>query len=132
MSERSGSCCRAKLVAVVEPRFALCCEAGYAELTDLSRTIAELWLTGSSALFLDRSRAKPLSLRLKRNMALPLEANVSPQDPRAVRILAKSIYRELRASGLVERDVMSLASELLSLVTSDMRGQYASEAPERP
>jgi hypothetical protein len=57
-------------------------------------------------------------------MALPIDTStLNPQDPRAVRIIAKSIYRELRSSGLGERDVMALASELLSLVASDVRGQ---------
>ena len=42
------------------------------------------------------------------------------QDPRAVAILAKNIYREFRAGGFSERDVMALAGELLSLVTTDV------------
>jgi hypothetical protein len=56
-------------------------------------------------------------------MALPLESNQDLQDPRALRILAKSIYRELRENGLGEREVMALAGELLGLVTTDVRGQ---------
>jgi hypothetical protein len=44
-------------------------------------------------------------------------------DPRAVRILAKTMYRELRQSGLAEQDVMSIAGELLGLVTADMRSR---------
>jgi len=56
-------------------------------------------------------------------MALPLETNVDLQDPRALRILAKSIYRDLRENGLGERDVMALAGELLGLVTTDVRGK---------
>jgi hypothetical protein len=48
-----------------------------------------------------------------------------PKDPRAVRILAKNIYREFRASGYNERDVMALAGELLALVTSDVKSQRA-------
>ncbi|MBN2193247.1 MAG: hypothetical protein JW751_10565 [Polyangiaceae bacterium] len=56
-------------------------------------------------------------------MALPLETNVDLHDPRTLRILAKSIYRELRENGLGEREVMALAGELLELVTSDVRGQ---------
>ncbi len=40
-----------------------------------------------------------------------------------MRILAKNIYREFRASGFSERDVMALAGELLSLVTTDVREQ---------
>lgn len=55
-------------------------------------------------------------------MALPFESHSDPRDPRAVRILAKSIYRELRATGFSERDVMALAGELLGLVTSDVKG----------
>lgn len=47
----------------------------------------------------------------------------SAQDPRAVAILAKNIYREFRAGGFSERDVMALAGELLSLVTTDVKTQ---------
>jgi hypothetical protein len=54
-------------------------------------------------------------------MALPVETPVDPRDPRTVPTLAKSLYRELRGSGLGERDVMALAGELLSLVTSDVK-----------
>jgi hypothetical protein len=46
----------------------------------------------------------------------------SAKDPRAVQILAKNIYREFRAGGFSERDVLSLAGELLALVTKDVRG----------
>ena len=35
--------------------------------------------------------------------------HVGARDPRAIRILAKSIYRELRQTGLEDEDVMSLA-----------------------
>lgn len=45
----------------------------------------------------------------------------APHDPRALRILAKTIYRELRQSGLEERDLMSVASELLSLVAVEVK-----------
>jgi hypothetical protein len=59
-------------------------------------------------------------------MSLPFEVPTNPHDPRAVRILAKSIYRELRGSGLSERDVMGLAAELLALVTSDVKREPGS------
>jgi len=42
-------------------------------------------------------------------------------DPRALRILAKTIYRELRQGGLLEEDVMSIAGELLSLVAGEVK-----------
>jgi len=45
------------------------------------------------------------------------------RDPRALRILAKTIYRELRQSGLVEEDLMSVAGELLSLVAGEVRSR---------
>lgn len=53
------------------------------------------------------------------------------RDPRAVRILAKNIYREFRANGFSEQDVLSLAGELLSLVTLEVQEQRAAgeEAP---
>ena len=46
-------------------------------------------------------------------------------DSKAVAILAKNIYREFRAGGFSERDVMTLAGELLALVTSDVRNERA-------
>jgi hypothetical protein len=45
----------------------------------------------------------------------------SNREPRALRILAKSMYRELRAGGLREEDVMSIAGELLSLVAGEVK-----------
>jgi hypothetical protein len=46
-------------------------------------------------------------------------------DPKAVAILAKNIYREFRAGGFSERDVMALAGELLALVTTEVRNERA-------
>ena len=43
-------------------------------------------------------------------------------DPRSKRILAKTIYRELRESGVDERDVLTIATELIGLVTEELRG----------
>jgi hypothetical protein len=54
-------------------------------------------------------------------MALPFDDTQGARDPRALAILAKTIYRELRASGYAERDVVALASELVGMVASDMR-----------
>ncbi len=58
----------------------------------------------------------------KTTMSLPFEAPCTPADPRGLQILAKTIYRELRASGFSEEDVMQLAGELLSRVAEDVRG----------
>ena len=53
----------------------------------------------------------------------PLASTLPKADPRAVEILAKNIYREFRASGFTERDVLALAGELLSLVTRDVKAE---------
>ena len=49
-------------------------------------------------------------------------------DPRALRILAKSIYRELRQGGLAEEDVMAIAGDLLGLVAGEVKDRRRSEA----
>jgi hypothetical protein len=56
-------------------------------------------------------------------MALPFDTEPGARDQKALAILAKTIYRELRASGYAERDVMSLAGELLGIVAHEVRGR---------
>lgn len=48
-------------------------------------------------------------------------ASNPPSDGRAIRILAKSVHRELRESGYATRDLLEFANELLGLVTEDVR-----------
>jgi hypothetical protein len=50
-------------------------------------------------------------------------------DPRALHILAKTIYRELRQGGLLEEDVMSVAGELLSLVAGEVKDRRRPSDP---
>ena len=70
----------------------------------------------------------PTNLRLSAGgSAIPEGLKQASSDPRAVRILAKTIYRELRQSGLAEQDVMALAGELLSLVTCDVKDRRRSQ-----
>ncbi len=45
---------------------------------------------------------------------------------KAVRILAKSIFRELTAQGYDQRQIVNLATELLSEVTTTMSAKGAS------
>ncbi len=52
-----------------------------------------------------------------------------PRDPRAVQIVAKSIYRELVDGGFGEQDVMALAGELLALVASGVRARRDDDEP---
>jgi hypothetical protein len=40
---------------------------------------------------------------------------------KAVRILAKSIFKELRSNGYEPREIVALSTELLELVTSEIR-----------
>ena len=56
-------------------------------------------------------------------MALPFDDTRGARDPRALAILAKTIYRELRGSGYEARDVMALAGELLAQVATEVKGR---------
>jgi hypothetical protein len=56
-------------------------------------------------------------------MALPFDPSPGARDPKALSILAKTIYRELRSSGYAERDVMALAGELLGMVATEVKGR---------
>ncbi|MEM6954962.1 MAG: hypothetical protein AAF411_02610 [Myxococcota bacterium] len=42
-------------------------------------------------------------------------------DGRALRILAKSVYRELRSSGHSRSDIVGFTNALLELVTTDIK-----------
>lgn len=52
------------------------------------------------------------------------------QRNRAVRILAKSIFRELTSQGYDERQIVSLATELISEVTTKMSTADAPSAQD--
>lgn len=45
----------------------------------------------------------------------------APNRERALKILSKSIYRELRQNGYEPKQIVALATELVSLVTTDIR-----------
>ena len=62
-------------------------------------------------------------------------AATRPQDPKAqaadsrgVRIIAKSVYRELRNSGHSRSDIVAFTNAVLELVTAELRD--AQEAAE--
>lgn len=42
-------------------------------------------------------------------------------EPRALQILAKSVFRELKGSGYDRSDIVAFATEMLSLVSTDIR-----------
>jgi hypothetical protein len=57
-------------------------------------------------------------------MAMSIPGPVDPtssRDPRTHNILAKSIYRELRANGYDEQAVMAIAGELLGMVAGEVK-----------
>lgn len=66
-------------------------------------------------------------------MSEPLtSANVSTpaSQPRALRILAKSTFRELKSSGYSRSEILAFATEMLSLVSTDLREQTVEVAAE--
>lgn len=46
-------------------------------------------------------------------------ATSATEAPRAIKILAKSTFRELKSSGYSRADVLAFATEMLALVKSD-------------
>jgi hypothetical protein len=49
--------------------------------------------------------------------ALPVQG---PNREKALQILSKSIYKELRENGYEPKQIVALASEIISLVTTDL------------
>ena len=52
-------------------------------------------------------------------------------DPRAARILAKSIYRELTSQGYDDKQIVALATELLAEVTASIGDKPSAHAAAR-
>ncbi len=48
-------------------------------------------------------------------------ARARGERQKAVKILAKSIFRELRGNGYEPREIVALSTELLELITSEIR-----------
>lgn len=44
-----------------------------------------------------------------------------PNREKAIKILSKSIYKDLRQNGYEPRQIVAMASEIISLVTSDIK-----------
>ena len=58
----------------------------------------------------------PQTLAVREPAAAPV-----PNRERALKILSKSLYRELRQNGYEPKQIVALATEIVGLVTSDMR-----------
>ena len=60
------------------------------------------------------------TVQTDKNQADKIQSERLIQRNRSVRILAKSIFRELKTQGYDDRQIVSLATELLSEVTDEM------------
>ena len=56
-----------------------------------------------------------------------LQSQGRGEREKAIKILAKSIYRELRSSGYETREIVALSSELIGLITTDIKPDTASK-----
>lgn len=57
---------------------------------------------------------------------------MTAERTRAVRILAKSLHRDLMAQGFDEKQIVSLATELISEVTRKMSADSGRDAAHAP
>ena len=48
-------------------------------------------------------------------------ATTMPNREKALKILSKSLYKEMRENGYEPKQIVALATELISLVTSDIK-----------
>ena len=55
----------------------------------------------------------------------PAPAASLPNREKAIQILSKSIYKELRENGYEPKQIVSLATEIISLVTTDIEKPLA-------
>jgi hypothetical protein len=55
------------------------------------------------------------------------QPSTTAAEPRALRIFAKSVFRDLKRTGYSRSDIVAFATEMLSLVSSDLRGQASEE-----
>lgn len=58
-------------------------------------------------------------------LAIRENAAQAPNRERALKILSKSLYRELRQNGYEPKQIVALATELITLVTTDIKEDSA-------
>jgi broad-specificity NMP kinase len=51
-------------------------------------------------------------------------------DVKGTKILAKSLFKELRGNGYSPNQILNLSSELIDLVTQDLRVEHAGQSVE--
>ena len=60
-------------------------------------------------------------LKTGANQAPATIPSAMPNREKALKILSKSIYKEMRQNGYEPKQIVALATELISLVTSDIK-----------
>ncbi len=53
-------------------------------------------------------------------------------DNKGTKILAKSLFKELRGNGYSTNQILSLSTELIDLVTQDLKSEQGAEAVAAP
>jgi hypothetical protein len=53
-------------------------------------------------------------------------------DVKGTKILAKSLFKELRGNGYSTNQILSLSTELIDLVTQDLKGEHDAPAADAP
>ncbi len=61
-----------------------------------------------------------------------LEDTSLSTDKQATRMLAQNFFNQMRASGYTSRQMIGMATELLDLVTEDIKGVDKAVAPVTP
>lgn len=64
---------------------------------------------------------------MRESMSTPSSRPPSSGDKRALRILAKSVYRELKANGYSRSDIVGFTNELLELMSSEIKNGDSQE-----
>ncbi len=52
---------------------------------------------------------------------MEVKGSTKPDSEKAIRILAKSVYRTLKAGGYTKTEIVSFTSEVIGLLTSNIR-----------
>ena len=54
------------------------------------------------------------------------------QDRKGTKILARTFFTQLRAGGYTPNQILDIATELIDLVTTDMKEMKVEEAQQKP
>jgi hypothetical protein len=66
--------------------------------------------------------------RIRNMSSLFQQVGIKAEHDKALKIIAKSLFRELKENGYDPREIVSLSTELIGLVTSDIKGGQRAQA----